>query len=195
CNERWRAEPRTQLLALAPASSIRAVRGWQRRGLTCPKRLLYVANPLPPQPPGGIRMSGAKPYPSDRIRNVVVLGHGGSGKTTLIDALCFSTGTSRRHGSVKEGTALTMFAEEELAHGISVQTAVAFADWHGVKINLLDTPGYLDFTGEAIAATRVADGAVIVLGATTGVEVGTEKVWEYCTARGIPRLFFVSMMD
>jgi elongation factor G len=124
-----------------------------------------------------------------------VLGHGGSGKTTLIDALCFSTGTSRRHGSVKDGTALTMFADEELAHGISVQTAVAYADWHGVKINLLDTPGYLDFTGEAIAATRVADGAVIVLGATTGVEVGTEKVWEYCGARGIPRLFFVSMMD
>src|SRR6185503_824667 len=85
--------------------------------------------------------------------------------------------------------------EEEIAHGISIQTAVAFADWHGTKINLLDTPGYLDFTGEAIAATRVADGAVIAVGATTGVEVGTEKVWEYCVARGIPRLFFVSMMD
>src|SRR5690606_29661750 len=140
-------------------------------------------------------MSVANEYTSDRIRNVAVLGHGGSGKTTLIDALCFSTGTSRRHGSVKDGTALTMYADEELAHGISVQLAIAFADWHGVKINLLDTPGYLDFTGEAIAATRVADGAVVVLGATTGVEVGTEKVWEYCTARGIPRLFFVSMMD
>ncbi|MGH7555670.1 MAG: elongation factor G [Longimicrobiales bacterium] len=140
-------------------------------------------------------MSAAKPYPSQNIRNVVVLGHGGSGKTTLIDALCFSTGTTRRHGNVKDGTALTMFAEEEIAHGISVQTCAAFADWHGVKINLLDTPGYLDFTGEAIAATRVADGAVLVLGATTGVEVGTEKVWEYCQARGIPRLFFVSLMD
>jgi elongation factor G len=140
-------------------------------------------------------MSAAKPYPSHNIRNVVVLGHGGSGKSTLIDALCFSTGTSRRHGNVKDGTALTMYAEEEIAHGISVQIAVAFADWHGVKINLLDTPGYLDFTAEAIAATRVADGAVIVLGATTGVEVGTEKVWEYCQARGIPRLFFVSMME
>jgi elongation factor G len=140
-------------------------------------------------------MSGAKPYPSDNIRNVVVLGHGGSGKTTLIDALCFSTGTSRRHGNVKDGTALTMYADEELAHGISVQTAVAYADWHDVKVNLLDSPGYLDFTGDAIAATRVADGAVVVLGATTGVEVGTEKVWEYCESRGIPRLFFVSMMD
>jgi elongation factor G len=140
-------------------------------------------------------MSSAKEYPSDKIRNVVILGHGGSGKTTLIDALCFSTGTTRRHGSVKEGSALTMYAEEEIGHGISIQTAVGFADWHGTKINLLDTPGYLDFTGEAIAATRVADGAVIAVGATTGVEVGTEKVWEYCVARGIPRLFFVSMMD
>ena len=140
-------------------------------------------------------MSGAKSFPSERIRNVVLLGHGGSGKTTLIDALCFATGTTRRHGNVKDGTALTMYTEEEIAHGISVQTAVAWADWHGVKVNLLDTPGYLDFTGEAIAATRVADGAVVVLGATTGVEVGTEKVWEYTEVRGIPRLFFVSMMD
>lgn len=140
-------------------------------------------------------MSSATEYPSDRIRNVVLLGHGGSGKTTLIDALCFSTGTSRRHGNVKDGTALTMYSEEEIEHGISIQTSVAFADWHGTKVNLLDTPGYLDFTADAIAATRVADGAVIVVGAATGVEVGTEKVWEYTEARGIPRLFFISMMD
>jgi elongation factor G len=140
-------------------------------------------------------MSAARIYSSTHIRNVVVLGHGGSGKTTLVDALCFATGTSRRHGSVKDGSALTMYSEEEIAHGISVQTAAAFAEWDGVKVNILDTPGYLDFTGDAIAATRVADGAVIVLGATTGVEVGTEKVWDYSTARGIPRLFFVSMMD
>jgi elongation factor G len=136
-----------------------------------------------------------KEYPATHIRNVVVLGHGGSGKTTLIDALCFATGTSRRHGNVKEGTALTMYAEEETAHGISMQVACGYADWNGVKVNLLDTPGYLDFTGEAVAAARVADGALILLGATTGVEVGTEKVWEYCEARGIPRIFFVSMMD
>jgi elongation factor G len=140
-------------------------------------------------------MTAGKAYPSERIRNVVILGHGGSGKTTLVDGLCFATGTSRRHGSVKDGTALTMYTEEEIAHGISVQCSVAHADWDGVKVNLLDTPGYLDFTGDAVAATRVADGAVIVLGATAGVEVGTEKVWEYCESRGIPRLFFVSMMD
>jgi elongation factor G len=76
-----------------------------------------------------------------------------------------------------------------------MQTAIGFADFNDIKVYFIDTPGYLDFTGESIAATRVADGAVVVLGATNGVEVGTEKVWEYCEARGIPRLFFVSMMD
>jgi elongation factor G len=140
-------------------------------------------------------MTAGRPYPSAQIRNVVLLGHGGSGKTTLVEALCFSTGTSRRHGSVKDGTALTMYTEEEIAHGVSIQCAIAHAQWDGIKVNLLDTPGYMDFAGDAIAATRVADGAVIVLGATTGVEVGTEKVWEFCEPRGIPRLFFVSMMD
>ncbi len=140
-------------------------------------------------------MATAKEFQSTAIRNVVILGHGGSGKTTLIDALCFSTNTSRRHGSVKDGTALTMHAEEEIDHGISMQASLAYADWNDIKVNLLDTPGYLDFTGEAIAATRVADGAVVVLGATTGVEVGTEKVWDYTLARAIPRLFFISMMD
>ena len=140
-------------------------------------------------------MATAKEYTTERIRNVAVLGHGGSGKTTLIDALCFVAGSSRRHGSVDEGTALTMYTPEEVDHGLSMQATPAFAEWDGVKINLLDTPGYMDFTGEALAATRVSDGAVLVLGATTGVEVGTEQVWEYCEDRGIPRLFFVSMMD
>ncbi|HWV57200.1 MAG TPA: GTP-binding protein, partial [Longimicrobiales bacterium] len=140
-------------------------------------------------------MAVAREYPTERIRNVVVAGHGGSGKTNLVDALCFVAGTTKRRGSVPDGTALTMYTEEEVAHGISIQTALAFAEWRDTKINLLDTPGYLDFTSEALAATRVADGAVVVLGANAGVEVGTERVWEYCTARGIPGLFFVSMMD
>ncbi|CAN5615343.1 elongation factor G [soil metagenome] len=140
-------------------------------------------------------MTAVKEFPSGQIRNIVLLGHGGSGKTTLVEALCYSTGTSRRHGSVKDGTALTMYTDEEISHGISIQCSMAYAEHQGIKVNLLDTPGYLDFAGDAIAATRVADGAVILLGATTGVEVGTEKVWEYCEPRGIPRLFFISMMD
>ncbi len=134
-------------------------------------------------------------YPTERIRNVAVLGHGGSGKTTLVDALCFVSGTSRRRGSVEEGTALTMHTPEELDHGISLQLTPAFAVWKGTKINLLDTPGYLEFAGEARAAVRVADAAVIVVSATHGVEVGTERVWRYCEERGIPRILFVSGMD
>ncbi|MGD8282166.1 MAG: elongation factor G, partial [Gemmatimonadota bacterium] len=140
-------------------------------------------------------MASAKEYPTERIRNVAVLGHGGSGKTSLIDALCYVSGTSTRHGSVDEGHALTMHAPEELDHGMSIQLTPAYAEHRDTKINLLDTPGYLDFAGEAISAVRVADAAVIVVSATSGVEVGTERVWEYCEARGIPRIFFVSMMD
>lgn len=140
-------------------------------------------------------MAAAREFRTEQIRNLAVVGHGGTGKTALIDALCFATGTSRRHGSVKDGTALTMYTDEEVAHGISMQAAVAHAEWKDCKINLLDTPGYLDFTAEALGAVRVADGAVVVLGSTTGVEVGTEKVWEYCEARGLPRFFYVSGQD
>ena len=140
-------------------------------------------------------MASAKEFPTEKIRNVAVLGHGGSGKSSLIDAMCFVAGTSKRHGSVNEGTALTMHTPEEEAHQISIQLTPAYAEYEGVKINLLDTPGYLDFTGETISAVRVADAAIIVVSATSGVEVGTERVWEYCEARGIPRIFFVSMMD
>ena len=140
-------------------------------------------------------MAFAKEFTTEKIRNLAVLGHGGSGKTALVDALCFVAGTSKRHGDPAEGQALTMHAPEEAAHKVSIQLTPAHAEHHGHKLNLLDSPGYLDFTGEALAATRVADAALIVLGATAGVEVGTERVWEYCEARGLPRLFFVSMME
>ena len=140
-------------------------------------------------------MASAKEYTTDRIRNVAVLGHGGSGKTSLIESLCFVAGTSKRHGNVDEGHALTMHTPEEQAHEISIQLTPAYADHNNTKVNLLDTPGYLDFTGETLSAVRVADAAIIVVSATSGVEVGTERVWEYCEARGIPRIFFISMMD
>jgi elongation factor G len=139
--------------------------------------------------------ASGKEYTTQQIRNVAVLGHGGSGKTTLVDALCFMAGSSRRKGSVEEGHALTMTTPEELEHGISMQVTPAFAEYLDAKVNLLDTPGYLDFTGDALAAVRVADAAIIVVGATAGVEVGTEVVWKYCQERRIPRMFFVSMMD
>ncbi len=139
--------------------------------------------------------ASGKEYTTQQIRNVAVVGHGGSGKTTLVDALCFMAGSSRRKGNVEEGHALTMTTPEELEHGISMQVTPAFAEYMDVKVNLLDTPGYLDFTGDALAAVRVADAAVVVLGATSGVEVGTEVVWKYCQERRLPRMFFISMMD
>ena len=140
-------------------------------------------------------MAFAKEYTTDKIRNVAVLGHGGAGKTSLIDALCYTTGSSGRKGDVTEGNALTMYTPEETSHGISLQCTPAFCEYAGAKINLLDTPGFMDFVGETLAAIRVADSAVIVVSATSGVEVGTETVWEHAENRGSPRFFFVSMMD
>ena len=113
-------------------------------------------------------MASAKEYTTERIRNVAVLGHGGSGKTALIDALSFVSGTSKKHSDPAEGGALTMHTPEEVSHGISIQLTPAYAETLDTKVNLLDTPGYLDFTGETISAVRVADGALIVVGAVLG---------------------------
>lgn len=140
-------------------------------------------------------MAAAKPFKTEQIRNVVVLGHGGSGKTTLVDALCFAAGTSKRRGRVGDGNALTMTTPEEIGHGMSMQLTVAHSVWDGVKVNLLDTPGYMDFAGEAVAAARVADAAVVTVAAPSGVEVGTESVWRLCEDRELPRAVFVSLMD
>ena len=140
-------------------------------------------------------MAAARSFRTENIRNVVVLGHGGSGKTTLIDAVCFASGTSKRRGSVGDGTALTMTTPEEKAHGMSLELTVAHAILNGTKINFIDTPGYMDFMGEAAAAVRVADAALVTVGAASGVEVGTEMVWELCEKRQLPRMVFVSMMD
>jgi elongation factor G len=134
-------------------------------------------------------------YKTPEIRNVAVVGHGACGKTSLVDALAFVAGTSKRHGSVKDGTALTDYTADEIDRKYSINLAVAMAEWSDTKINLIDTPGYLDFTGEALAGVWAADGAVVVVSGTGGVEVGTEKVWDYCEQRALPRMFFVSLMD
>ncbi|HUE96140.1 MAG TPA: elongation factor G, partial [Longimicrobiaceae bacterium] len=140
-------------------------------------------------------MGSTPAFTTDRIRNVVLLGHGGSGKTTLIDACCHAAGSSRRHGNADEGTALTMFTPEEIAHGVSMNCSVAYAEWMDHKINFIDTPGYLDFIGETKAGIRVADGAILVVSGPAGVEVGTQRVWELAQERRLPAMIFVSMMD
>jgi elongation factor G len=136
-----------------------------------------------------------KVYGSNAIRNVAFVGHGASGKTTLVDALAFVSGSSRRHGSVKDGTTLTDYTPDEIDRKHSIGLSVAYAEWMDVKLNLIDTPGYLDFFGEAVTGLHTADSAVVVISATSGVEVGTEKVWEVCDRLHLPRIIFVSQMD
>jgi elongation factor G len=134
-------------------------------------------------------------YKSEAIRNIAVVGHGASGKTTLVDALAFVSGASRRHGSIKDGTTLTDTSPEEIAHGYSISLGVAHAEWRDTKLNLLDTPGYADFAGDAIAGLVAADGALVTVGATGGVEVGTERMFREALKRQDPVLFVVAMMD
>jgi len=134
-------------------------------------------------------------YQGSEIRNIAVVGHGGSGKTSLVDALAFVSGSSKRHGSVADGTALTDTAPEETERGYSINLGCAHAEWMDSKINLLDTPGFLDFQGDAIAGLAAADGALCVIGAAAGVEVGTERMFREAVARRDPVLFVVTMMD
>ncbi len=134
-------------------------------------------------------------YLGSEIRNIAVVGHGASGKTSLVDALAFVSGSSKRHGSVSDGTSLTDTAPEEIERGYSINLGCAYAEWRDTKINLLDTPGFLDFQGDAIAGLAAADGALCVVGATAGVEVGTERMFREAVSRGDPVLFVVTGMD
>jgi elongation factor G len=134
-------------------------------------------------------------YGSSAIRNVAFVGHGASGKTTLVDALAFVSGASRRHGSIKDGTTLTDYSPDEIERKHTISLGLGYAEWLDTKINLIDTPGYLDYFGEVVTGLHAADAAVVVLSGTGGVEVGTEKVWEVCDQLHLPRMLFVSLMD
>ena len=136
-----------------------------------------------------------KVYDTNHIRNVALVGHGGSGKTTLVDALAFVSGSSRRHGSITDGTTLTDYSQDEIDRQHSIGLGLGYAEWMDTKINMIDTPGYLDFFGEAMTGLYAADAAVVVLSGTSGVEVGTEKVWEVCDNLHLARILFVSQMD
>jgi len=134
-------------------------------------------------------------YGSQAIRNIAIVGHGSSGKTTLVDALAFVSGTSKRHGSIKDGSTLTDSSPEEIERKFSISLGCACAEWKDAKINLLDTPGFLDFQGDAIAGLAAADGALVAIGASTGVEAGTERMFREAIARKDPVLFVVSTID
>ena len=136
-----------------------------------------------------------KVYGSSAIRNVAFVGHGASGKTSLVDALAFVSGASRRHGLIKDGTTLTDYSPDEIDRKHTINLGLGYAEWLDTKINLIDTPGYLDYLGEVVSGLHAADAAVVVLSGTGGVEVGTEKAWEICDGLHLPRLLFVSLMD
>ncbi len=132
-------------------------------------------------------------YPSDKIRNVGLFSHGGAGKTSLAEALLYNTGAINRLGKVEEGNTTADYDPEETKRHISVNTALIPCEWKDHKINVLDTPGYTDFVGEVKQAARVVDGAIIVVCAVAGIEVGTEMVWKY--TQDVPRFIYISRMD
>lgn len=136
-----------------------------------------------------------KVYTTDKIRNVVLLGHGGAGKTTLAEAMCYLSGVTSRMGKVEDGNTVGDFTKEEQKRGFSISTSVIPIEWQDIKINVLDTPGYFDFIGEVEEAISVADAAIIVISGKAGVEVGTERAWELCEKYNIPRMFYVTDMD
>jgi len=136
-----------------------------------------------------------KDYAVQKLRNICLLAHGNGGKTTLAEAMLFNTGVLDRFGKVVDGTTTTDYEPEEIKRKISISTAMAPCEWLDHKINVIDTPGYFDFVGEVMQGIRVADGAVIVVSAKSGVSVGTEKSWAYAKERNAARLFFINKMD
>lgn len=136
-----------------------------------------------------------KEYKTADIRNVALISHNGAGKTTFVERALFNTGVTTRMGNVQNGTAVMDFEEEEMARNSSIATAIAPIEWRNRKINLLDTPGYVDFIGEVNAALRVSEAAMIFVEAVAGVEVGTEMVWQSATELGLPRVIVISKMD
>jgi elongation factor G len=134
-------------------------------------------------------------FPPARIRNVALVGHGGSGKTTLTESLLFSAGAISRQGRVEDGTTTTDFDPEETQHGISVSLALAAFEYKGHKINIIDCPGYADFAGDLAGALAVADLAIFVVSAVEGVEVQTQMAWRMAAARGLPRMIFINKLD
>ena len=134
-------------------------------------------------------------YAATDIRNIALVGHGGDGKTSLVEAMLFDAGATDRLGKVEEGNTHTDFDPEEIERKISIMTGFAPIEWSKVKINVMDAPGYFDFVGENIQAYHLADSAVIVVSAKSGLSVGAEKAWDFCEKHHLARAFFINQMD
>lgn len=136
-----------------------------------------------------------KNYSSEAIRNVALISHGGAGKTSLAEALLYTSGAINRRGTIETGTMTTDYDPDEIKRQVTINVGLAPLEWDGVKINLLDTPGYFDFIGDLIGALRVADCSAVVVCAVSGVEVGTEKVWQYADDFSLPRIVLINKLD
>ncbi|MEN1762186.1 elongation factor G [Anoxynatronum sibiricum] len=136
-----------------------------------------------------------KVYEAEKIRNIALLGHGGSGKTTFCEAALYAAGVSNRMGKVEDGNTFSDFDKEEISRKTSINTTVIPVEWNGFKVNLIDTPGYFDFVGEVQASIKAAGGMVIFIDATGGIEVGTEKAWKIATDKKIPTFIAINKMD
>ncbi|MBI5464663.1 MAG: elongation factor G [Ignavibacteriales bacterium] len=136
-----------------------------------------------------------KDYPIDRLRNIALVGHGGSGKTTLTEAFLFTAGASNRLGKVEDGSSISDYHPDEIERKISINLSLLHLDWQGTKFNILDTPGYSDFTGEVLSSLRVSDLAVVLIKAVEGIEVGTEIVWNAAKNYQLPVVLVVNKLD
>ncbi|MCM1257220.1 MAG: elongation factor G [Roseburia sp.] len=134
-------------------------------------------------------------YTTDKIRNVVLLGHGGCGKTSLVEAMAYLSGMTTRMGKVGDGNTISDYDKEEIKRQFSINTSVVPIIWEDTKINILDAPGYFDFVGEVEEAVSAADAAIIVVSGKAGIEAGTKKAWEICEKYKLPRMVFVTDMD
>ena len=134
-------------------------------------------------------------FSTDKLRNVTILGHGSSGKTSLAEALLFNAGGSNRLGRVEDGSTVSDWDAEEQRRGISINLAIVPVEGEDTKLNLVDTPGYLDFVGEVISGLAVSEAGLVLVDSVAGVEVGTELAWEQLDAAQKPRLIFINKMD
>ena len=136
-----------------------------------------------------------KVYKTDSVRNLALVGHSGSGKTNLTEAMLFQSGATKKLGNVSDKNTVSDFTKEEMERGTSIGTSIVPIEWRNYKLNVIDTPGYLDFMGEAQGALRASEAVLMVIDATSGIEVGTERMWKYTEKIGLPRIIFVNKID
>jgi elongation factor G len=131
----------------------------------------------------------------EKIRNIAVIAHGGAGKTSLVEAMLFNSNTTDRLGKVEDGNTITDYEPEEITRKISISSSLAFCSWKGHRINIVDTPGYINFIEDTKGCLSIVDGAVVIISALSGVKAETEKIWQFASEYEIPRIIFINKMD